>query len=123
MNEISLNLEIERNIKIDIIEGKYKAISAYRIPKDVEKWRNCPNCGLIPLIWEFDNGRSTGCGCGENRYNHFSIWAESIMSHIKRNNGSVLEYDLDELRKNWNHWVETGEELVTRKQLLAEGKW
>ncbi len=116
-------IEIQRDIKLDIIQGKYKCISAYQIPKDVDKWKACPNCGLIPLTWEFNNGRSTACGCGENEYKHFSIWAESIMSHVKRNGGSALEYDAFELRKNWNHWVETGEEKLTRQQLLDEGKW
>ena len=27
-----------RDIKISIIEGKYKCISSYTIPKDVEEW-------------------------------------------------------------------------------------
>ena len=43
------------------------------------------------------------------------------MSHVRRNGGSALEYDSHELRKNWNHWVETGEELCPRKKLLEEG--
>jgi hypothetical protein len=116
-------IQLERDIKLDIISGKYKCISAYKIPKDIDKWLDCTNCGLKPLTWEFNNGRSTGCGCGENEYDHFSIWAESIMSHVGRNKGSALEYDSHELRKNWNHWVETGEELVTRKKLLEDGKW
>ena len=116
-------IQLERDIKLDIIAGKYKCISAYKIPKNLYEWFRCPNCGLKPLIWEYNNGRSTGCGCGKDEYNHFSIWAESIMSYVTRNDGSALEYDSDELRKNWNHWVETGEELVTRQQLLNEGKW
>ena len=116
-------INIERDIKLDIISGKYKCIEAYKIPKDVDKQLDCPNCGLKPLAWEYNNGRSTGCGCGENEYDHFSIWAESIMSHVQRNGGSALEYDSNELRKNWNHWVETGEQLVTRENLLSEGKW
>ena len=45
------------------------------------------------------------------------------MSHVTRNGGSALEYDSHELKNNWNHWVETGEELVTREQLLKEKKW
>ena len=116
-------IQLERDIKLDIIAGKYKCISAYKIPKDIDKWLDCPDCDLRPLTWEFNNGRSTGCGCGENEYNHFSIWAESIMSHVGRNGGSALKYDAFELRKNWNHWVQTGEELITRKKLLEEGKW
>ena len=55
-----------RDIKIDIIEGKYKCISAYTIPNDIEDWLNCTNCGLKPLTWEFNNGSSTACGCGKN---------------------------------------------------------
>jgi hypothetical protein len=114
---------IDRDIKIDIIQGKYKAISAYQIPKNPEDWLECPNCGLKPLVWEFNNGRSTACGCGENEYRHFSIWSESIMSFIKRNGGSALYFNSDDLRNNWNHWVKTGEELEPREELLKEGKW
>ena len=112
-----------RDIKIQRVLGKYKAISAYDIPKDFENWSNCPNCGLKPLIWKFNNGSSTACGCGRNEYDHFSIWSESIMSHITRNDGSALHYDNDKLRKNWNHWVETGEELEPREEILKLGRW
>ena len=31
-------IETIRDIKISIVEGKYKCISAYTIPKDVEEW-------------------------------------------------------------------------------------
>ena len=116
-------IQLHRGIKLDIITGKYKCISAYQIPKDSDKWLNCPNCGLKPLIWEYNNGRSTGCGCGKDEYNHFSIWSESVMSHVTRHGGSALHYDSDKLRKNWNHWVHYGEELEPREQLLKEGKW
>jgi hypothetical protein len=116
-------IQLERDIKLDIIDGKYKCISAYKIPNNPEEWLDCPNCGLKPLVWEFNNGRSTGCGCGENEYNHFSIWSESIMSWVTRHGGSALNYDSYKLRKNWNHWVETKKELEPRAQLLDEGKW
>lgn len=112
-----------RDIKIDIVEGKYKAISAYQIPTNPQEWLQCPNCNLRPLIWEFNNGSSTACGCGKNEYDHFSIWSESIMSYINRNDGSALNYDSDSLRKNWNHWVEFGDELETRKFLLEMKRW
>lgn len=112
-----------RDIKISVIEGKYKCISAYKITDNIDKWNNCVNCGLKPLTWTFNNGASTACGCGENEYNHFSIYTESIMSHVTRNNGSALDYDSDKLRKNWNHWVKTGEILEERNQLLKDGKW
>lgn len=112
-----------RDIKLDILSNKYKAISAYQIPKNYEDWLECPNCGLKPLTWEFNNGSSTACGCGENEYKHFSIWTESIMSYVHRSNGSALDYDSDKLRKNWNHWVITGEELEPREELLKLDKW
>lgn len=54
-------LELQRDIKLDLIAGKYKAISAYKIPKDIDMWLVCPNCNLKPLVWEFNNGRSTAC--------------------------------------------------------------
>ena len=113
----------QRDIKISIIQGKYKCISAYQIPDKIEEWLPCPNCGLKPLFWEFDNGRSTGCGCGENEYNHFSINSESIMSWINRHGGSAMEYNTDKLKENWNHWVKTGEELENHKSLREMGRW
>jgi hypothetical protein len=116
-------IELIRDIKISMVEGKYKCISAYTIPKDVEEWLQCPNCGLRPLVWEFNNGRSTACGCGKDEYDHFSIWTESIMSHVSRNNGSALGYNSGKLKMNWNHWAYKGIELEPREILLKEGKW
>lgn len=97
----------------------YNCINAFKDVENHEGWLACPRCGLKPKIWEFDNGRSTACGCWENTYDHFAIYAESIMSVAKRNSGSVLEYDIDELRKNWNHWCKTGEILFER----TNGRW
>lgn len=113
----------QRDIKISIIQGKYKCISAYQIPDKIEDWLPCPNCNLKPLVWEFDNGRSTGCGCGENEYNHFSIYSESIMSWVNRHGGSAMEYNSNKLKENWNHWVKTGEELENHKSLREMGRW
>ncbi len=118
-----MSLQLERNIKLDIIEGKYKCISAYKIPDKPDEWLPCPNCNLQPLVWEFNNGRSTGCGCGKNEYEHFSIVSESIMSHVTRNGGSALNYNSNKLMINWNYWVQYGEELEPRNKLLEEGKW
>lgn len=114
---------IKRDINIDILLGKYKAISAYQIPDNIEDWLECPNCGLKPLTWTYNNGSSTACGCGENEYHHFSIWTESIMSYVSRNNGSALNYNSDRLMINWNYWVRTGQELEPREKLLIDGKW
>lgn len=121
VNMVEINLK--RDIKISIIEGKYNLISSYQIPTNILSWFKCPNCDLYPLVWKFNNGSSTGCGCGRNKYEHFSIYSESIMSYATRHNGSVSNYDSDKLRKNWNHWVVTGIEIEPRKQILADGKW
>lgn len=100
-----------------LFRNKYKAISAYRkIIKDPFLWLSCTECGLLPLVWEYNNGRSTACGCGKDEYNHLSIHAESIMSYVSRHNGSALGYDTDELRKNWNQYVSTGKDLFLEKQ-------
>lgn len=99
--------------------SQYKAISAYRFPDNWFNYLPCPNCGLRPLVWEFNNGRSTACGCGENEYKHFSIKAESIMSYISRNGGSALGFKQSNLMDNWNHWVKTGEILFE----TGNGRW
>lgn len=89
----------------------YNAISDYIEVENPEEWLKCPVCGVKPLVWVYDNGRSTACKCGKNMYDHFSIYAESIMSFIVRNNGSTLNYDHYELMKNWNHWCKAKEIL------------
>lgn len=101
---------------------RYLCIDAYKDPENQADWLDCPNCGIKPRVWVFDNGRSTACGCGNNIYDHFSIRAESIMSHAKRHNGSIMDYDSGELMKNWNHWVKTGEFLFVNNY-EKDGRW
>jgi hypothetical protein len=120
---MSDNIQIKRDVNIDVILGKYKCISAYKVPNNVEEWENCPNCGLKPLTWEYNNGRSTACGCGKNEYDHFSIVAESIMSYVTRNNGSALDYKTHELKDNWNYWANTGFFIETYSGLREKGMW
>lgn len=74
---------------------EYKCIDVYKKPENPMEWLPCPRCGLRPLVWEFDNGRFTACGCGTDCYSHWSVRAESIMSVIKRSdNGKSAEvYD------------------------------
>lgn len=111
---------------------EYKCTDVYKKPENPTEWLPCPRCGLRPLVWEFDNGRATACGCGTDCYSHWSVQAESIMSVIKRSdNGKSAEaYDIDELKNNWNHWVRTGEILFTpkfidnmfgRENMISEG--
>jgi hypothetical protein len=102
---------------------KYKAIGAYVKVSDPQWWLPCKECGLIPLVWEFNNGRSTACGCGKNEYDHHSIHAESIMSFVTRNNGSALGYNTSELRMNWNQWVKTGQDFFKEQKKLNDKLW
>jgi len=87
---------------------KHLAIEAYQYPPNLDDWWTCPLCNLKPKVWEFDNGRRTACGCGKNEYDHFSIFAEDIMSVIRSSPSgtSAAAYDPDELRKNWNAWCQ-----------------
>jgi len=100
----------------------YNCIDAY---KETETpWTKCPCCGLHPRVWIFDNGRSTSCGCWQDTYNIFSVYAESVMSVHERTDGkNMLLYDPDGLRNNWEHWCETGVLLFEREGRRADGRW
>jgi hypothetical protein len=102
---------------------KYKCTSAYKRVSDPQKWLPCKNCGLIPLVWEFDNGRKTGCGCGKNDYDHFSIQAESVMSFVTRHKGSVQGFSNDSLQMNWNQWVMTGQDIFGEMKKYNQEIW
>jgi len=103
-------------------KADYLLIDAYEIPDDVDEWLSCPKCNMKPLVWVFNNGRSTGCGCGESMYNHFSIHAESINSIYKRT-GKTAEYSCDDLKNNWNQWVKTGEVLFEHASKRNDERW
>lgn len=109
------------SVGLAMIAEEYKCIDAYKKPENPMEWLPCPRCGLRPLVWEFDNGRATACGCGTDCYSHWSVQAESVMSVVKRsdNGHSAEAYDIDELKNNWNHWVRTGEILFTP----GNGRW
>ena len=106
-------------------DWKYKAIDAYVKVDNAQQWNLCPKCGLFPKVWNFNNGSSTACGCGESQYRHFSIHAESIMSFVRRshNGKSAVVFDNDSLRKNWNHWCETGWEIFAHAGKRTDGLW
>lgn len=84
--------------------GMHPPIDAYEYPDDKDMWLHCPNCGLQPRIWEYDNGRSTHCGCSNSTYDHFSIRAKSIGEIIKENDGDMSSYNRNELREKWNKY-------------------
>ena len=104
---------------------RYLCCDFYKDIDSPEEWLECPNCGLKPKVWIFDNGRSTACGCGKSKYDHFSIHAESFMSVAKRsdNGACCKEYNSKELQHNWNHWVETGEILFKHASKRNDDKW
>ena len=94
------------------VKSWIECIDAYVVPDDQEKWSPCSCCGLRPRVWSFDNGRYTACGCGKDKYDIFSVRAESITSVFKRTK-SFIDYDSEALKTNWNHWCKTGEHLFT----------
>lgn len=103
----------------------YKAISAYVEVDKPDEWNKCPDCGLKPVVWCFNNGRGTACGCGKNEYDHHSVLAESVMSIVKNSDTgkSAIGYDPNELRDNWNHWVKTGEERFIHASKRTDDRW
>lgn len=101
----------------------YKATSFYKKVKYPQSWLRCKNCYLIPLVREFDNGSSTACGCGENQYIHHSISSESIMSYVTRNDGSAFGFDPNQLRRNWNQWVKTGQDIFSEEKKKNDKLW
>jgi hypothetical protein len=115
------NLRIEKKYleeKAEFLKN-YKCTGVYKPPTAWDEWLKCPNCKLQPLVWEFDNGSSTACGCGENNYNHFSIHSESVNSLSKH----ISTYTMNRLRDNWNHWVQTGVVLFDIKKERENGRW
>ena len=105
------------------VHTDYFCIDAYKTPRNIDDWMNCPCCGLKPKIWTFDNGRSTACGCWDNRYDIFSVKAESIMSVYIRCNGNLQEYSSDQLRLNWNEYCATMISPCNHADLRFEWKW
>jgi hypothetical protein len=102
--------------------SSHDLIDSYVFPKDLEFWKECPHCKLKPKVWIYNNGASTGCGCHNSTYDHWSVNIESIGSVINRT-GSCVEYGGEELLKEyWNHWCETGE-IIFDRDYEKDGKW
>lgn len=98
-------------------------IDAFVDVDEEEHWMKCPACNQKPKIWTFNNGRMTACGCWNDRYDHFSVYAESVMSIFRRCGGNVSEYCSDSLRKNWNEYCSTHVNSCNHADLRMEGKW
>lgn len=105
------------------VHSDHFCIDAYVEPVDADQWSSCPCCNLKPRVWCFNNGRSTACGCWENRYDHFSVNAESIMSVHIRCNGNLSEYSSDQLRLNWNEYCATMINTCNHGDLRFLGRW
>lgn len=97
--------------------------NSYKPVINPKEWLACPNCGLKPLVWEFNNGSYTACGCGKDPYNNFTVRAESIASYINRahlykSDKCKSWYDeyTEELKNNWNAYCETGDNQAFEKK-------
>jgi hypothetical protein len=99
---------------------EFHCINAYLPLESTEGWLECNGCGQHPRVWLFDNGRYATCLCFEKYDKNRPAVAESIMSVYKRT-GMTKEYKSDDLRLNWNKYVETGE--FQDKSKLGEGRW
>ena len=124
----SLNTKEMKQVVLDLIKENNKyptyswmsCIDAYKEP--LGDYLPCPKCGLTPKVWRFNNGELTACGCWEDTYDHFSIHAESVMSIYKRTK-SAIQYDSDQLRKNWNTWCQTGRIVFKHASERKDGRW
>lgn len=100
---------------------QYCCIDAYDEVEDPDNWMECPKCKVKPVVWRYDNGLSTACLCGDSKYSHFSIQAESIMSAYER--GRATEHNGAEgLKNNWNQYC-MGGEVVDANWLRTRGMW
>lgn len=116
-------LQFNHGHKVNVFIKEPICIDAYKYPADIENWLPCPCCGLKPKVWQFDNGQQTACGCGNSKYDHFAVFAESIMSYHKRNNGILKGYDSDALRKNWNEYCQAMINPCSHGDLMQLGRW
>lgn len=105
------------------VHSDYFCIDAYQPVPEHEFWEKCPCCGLQPKVWRFDNGRSTACGCWNDRYDIFSVRAESIMSVYTRCSGNLAEYSSDQLRLNWDEYCSTMINPCNHADLRLLGRW
>lgn len=87
-------------------------------------WQECPCCELKPMVWRFDNGLSTACGCWDSIYDHFSVCSESIMSvHIRTDGKWMDQYKSKQLKLSWDEYCATMINPCSHGDLRFEGKW
>ena len=89
----------------------------YKELDDSLGWLPAKCCGDLPAVWSFNNGLFARCLCGD-LYRDDDARAESIGSVLART-GGFSEYSEKPLMERWNHYVETGETLLS----LPEGRW
>lgn len=104
------------------INSYINCIESYEKPRNNNNWLKCPRCKLKPLVWIFNNGASTACGCRNSMFDYFTVRSESIMSQYKRT-GFTKKCTEEELRKNWNFWVRTNQHVFKENQYSIDGRW
>lgn len=93
-------------------------IEDYKPLKSVKGWKKCKNCSSFPRVWSFNNGVYAKCRC-TYKYDVHQAMAESVCSYAKRNNGSLLNYDNNEIVRQWNLYVKTN----IPQNKLEKGRW
>ena len=78
----------------------------------------CPTCVEYPRLWIFDNGRLAKCKC-YGRYES-GVSAISIMEVYKRDNGSVVNYNKQDLSDAWRYRCEEIDKKLMRNRKLKE---
>lgn len=68
-------------------------------------WDDCPKCNELPHTWVFDNGRYAKCDCIDEYDGKNYISATSVRSCYDNNGERIKEYNIFELRDNWNKHV------------------
>lgn len=96
-------------------ERTYGCSDDYQVVKNPNEWLECPVCKMKPLIWIYDNGCNCACGCSET-YGK-KLRCESILSRYQRNSEDKTIDSEELLKTHWNHYVETGEDLFTKKKI------
>lgn len=96
------------------ILGKYRCQSwraaEFYKPFDEERvtpseWNECPVCGEKPRIWIYDNGEYAKCKC-QDTYDKSAASGKTIWEYHHEHNGDMTEWNHNDLRDNWNKYVE-----------------